>query len=178
MTEYLQRTPSRINLRVLLHLPITSLGGVLGFKFAFVRNPWSWVASHYATQRHLSKARGWKIPPQYETFDIFIPHFIENAKSQSWYIVDGAGVVMVDFLGQYENLQKDFATLCKLIGLTGKMPPLGVHHSESAKQLWGHQNRAPFFFNNEDYRLMYNTHTQDLIYRAYAEDIRRFGYHF
>src|SRR5690606_16567753 len=91
------------------------------YKFTFVRNPWDRMVSiykYYAFYRicdfprfvakefpsDLMKERYWFVCPQ------------------SDYLLDEDGEVRVDFIGRYENLQKDFEKVCEKIGL----PPLEV----------------------------------------------------
>ncbi|MCP4307798.1 MAG: sulfotransferase family protein, partial [bacterium] len=104
------------------------------YKFGLVRHPVDWVFSNYF-------ARTVHIPfreavladmPDMESFlrliDIhnslrdksfseWLPMWIEYVRpSQRMMLCDDGGRILVDFVGRYENLQDDFAVICRQIG--------------------------------------------------------------
>jgi hypothetical protein len=65
----------------------------------------------------------------------------------------------VDFVGYFETLSQDFATVCDRIGVA---PPLPRH------------NRS----NHSDYRQFYTDDLRELVARRLAKDIEFLGYEF
>ncbi len=136
------------------------------FKFAFVRNPWDLqVSSYHHVKRHyphLLKGREdfesflrWKLDRQRP----YIYHL--DTPTQSEYIKDIDGSLLVDFVGRYENLQEDFDEVCRRIGVK----PIKLPHRRHTK-------------DRKDYRVYYNDSTAELVYNYFREDIERFGYSF
>lgn len=137
------------------------------FSFAFVRNPWSKVVSHYAYRvqtnqtglaaRHLDfnewvrLAYGERHRDYYDQPKMFMV--------QSDWICDQAGNIIVDFVGRFERLQEDFAEVCRLVGRTASLP----HLKKST---------------TTDYRKLYVPDTMDIVAQRFAADIERFGYVF
>lgn len=104
------------------------------FKFGFVRNPYDRLVSAYEYlshggnnssdtefyNRHLSN---------YESFEAFVlkglaqDSHIQNHvhfRPQSHFLcIDGK--IAVDFVGRYENLEKDFAYIARMLGQTGSL---------------------------------------------------------
>ncbi|MBZ0123955.1 MAG: sulfotransferase family protein [Roseovarius sp.] len=132
------------------------------FKFAFVRNPWDRLYSIY---RKLM-AGDWKtgeygIDAPME-FDEFLERFAADPqlKPQTEFICDEDGAVLVDFIGRFENLNRDFATVCDRLGLDRIALP--------------HEIRGP----GGDYRTAYSAAGRDLVARLFAEEIALLGYDF
>jgi hypothetical protein len=139
------------------------------FKFAFVRNPWDLqVSSYYHIQRerphYLNQCRSfedflyWKLdktrPYQY--------HIDTVMGLQTDYLIDLQGNICVDFIGRYERLAEDFASIQARLGL----PITPLPHRRQA------------LTRHTDYRHYYNDHTAALIAEHFATDIARLNYHF
>jgi len=129
------------------------------FKFIFVRNPWDWQVSlyHYMLQdsKHFQHAVIKDL-----TFEEYIDWRINNdLRLQSEWIVDESGNSLVDFIGQFENLEKDFAKVCDRLEIEMRLP---------------HKNRSA----HRAYRDYYNDRTCKLVEEAFAPDIALFGYKF
>jgi hypothetical protein len=140
------------------------------FSFAFVRNPWDKVASHYAYRvktnqtglgdRHLSfdewvrAAYGDRDPRYYDQPKMFMPQL-------DW-IADERGEMMVHYIGRFERLHEDCATVCERIGRRAELP-----HLKASGQNEG-----------RDYRTRYADDTAEIVSRRFASDIERFGYSF
>jgi len=138
------------------------------FKFAFVRNPWDLqVSSFHHIQRErpevmngiddFNEFMNWKFdpgrPPQY--------HIDTSLNLQTDYLVDLHGNMLIDFLGRYESLEKDFAEVCGRLGVRLYLP-----HRRQAKD------------RQRDYRTYYNDHSVELVSQHFAQDIDKLGYQF
>ena len=83
-------------------------------------------------------------------------------KENNNYLVDKNGRLIPDFIGRFENLEKDYKKLCKKIGI--KKPPKIPHKKKSRRKV--------------DYREYYNEETKMLVKERYKEDLRLFGHGF
>jgi hypothetical protein len=138
------------------------------FKFAFVRNPWDLQVSSF---HHIRRERP-HLMNGIEDFEAFLRykldpdrpyqyHIDTSIELQSDYLIDLHGNVIVDFIGRYEHLQKDFDTACRKIGI----PTPALPHKRMAK------TRKP-------YQEYYNTDTAQLVANHFKPDIDMFGYTF
>jgi hypothetical protein len=127
------------------------------FKFAFVRNPWDRVVSMYNY-----RLRNREIPP-----DLPFPEFIFNRtdypfgmhREQVKLIEDSHGKIAMDFIGRFENLEKDWAIIQDRLKISCGLPHLKatVHRP---------------------YQTYYHRELVDEIARMYPRDIQLFGYEF
>ena len=138
------------------------------WKFTFVRNPWDRAVSLYALLRRRSMIN------ESDTFEDFArsltekgvgPIGLHNAKELSWLnpqvdwlCVPGQGI-QADFVGRFESLAQDFATVCKKLGIETSL---------------GHLNAAP----HAHYRDVFTPESRKHVEQFYAEDIETFGYSF
>lgn len=138
------------------------------FKFAFVRNPWDLQVSSYHHLRrerpHLLEGVGdfetflrWKLDPQRSY------HYIVDTSMQlqSDYIIDLQGQIIVDYIGRYEHLERDFNEVCRRIGINPPRLP--------------HKRRAS---NRSSYQKYYNADTVQWVAEHFKRDIDMFGYRF
>jgi len=72
------------------------------------------------------------------------------------------GVIDLDFLGRFENVQEDFSKLCKQI----KIP--------SHRGLYKHKMRS----ERVHYSDYYNSYTRDLVGDLFKDDVEQFSYDF
>ncbi|MDY7110332.1 MAG: sulfotransferase family 2 domain-containing protein [Planctomycetota bacterium] len=137
------------------------------FTFAVVRNPWDRVVSQFhfrisenqtdlATnpiefKEWVRRAYGEQDPAYLVPPKMFIPQL-------DW-ITDEDGTVLVDFVGRFENLKRDFEEVCRRLGKQVELP-----HLKATK-------RRP-------YQEYYDEETAELIRAWYQKDIDRFGYRF
>ena len=139
------------------------------FKFAFVRNPWDLQVSSY---HHIRRERPHLIE-HIKNFEDFLKwkleadrpyHYILDAsKRPQWYsLIDVDGRCLVDFIGRYENLNRDFEEVCRRIGF--KRVPHLPHRRKSK--------------DRRDYRYYYNDKSIELVAKHYSIDIEKFGYEF
>lgn len=143
------------------------------FKFTFVRNPWDRLYSAYrfleagglnkhdkqAFEIHLAKC---------ESFEDFVINWLDEKMifkiihffPQSYFIVDDKGKSLVDYIGRFENLQKDYRHIVQQLGLEVSLP---------------HVNKS----NRKDsYQFIYTKEMEEKVARIYQEDISRFSYTF
>jgi|GEM_PF-1552656 len=137
------------------------------FCCAFVRHPWSRIASLY---RYLVERRPRSEIDRVDSFK----HFITLARDQEpWikglhtmrqqvdYFTTHCGMIELDFLGHYEHLADDLQSLGQRLGQVLSIP---------------HLNRSSN--SNLDYRRLYDAETIGAVRRMFADDIRHFGYEF
>ena len=137
------------------------------FTFAVVRNPWDRVVSQFhfrisenqtdlATnplefKEWVRRAYGEQDPAYLAPPKMFIPQL-------DW-ITDADGTVLVDFVGRFENLKRDFEEVCRRLGKQVELP-----HLKATK-------RRP-------YQEYYDEETVEFIRAWYQKDIDCFGYRF
>lgn len=113
-----------------------------GFSFAFVRNPYEIVVSWYFYH---------KLTQGQDTYDIDFLEWVKRGCPTHWaqsllnsqgithplnqfeYVTNKEGVVICDFIGKFETLNKDFQYVCNIIGKKAiKLP----HINGSQHQAW------------------------------------------
>lgn len=131
------------------------------FKFAFVRNPWDWQVSLY------HYIRSHPLHPQYRQvkalngFAEYVEWRIANDKVlQRDFVADGDGRLLVDYVGRFENLDADFASVCRHLGI----PATPLPHKMTS--------------SHRDYTEYYDERTRRLVTEHYRQDIDLFGYRF
>lgn len=138
-----------------------------GFSFAFVRNPWDKVASHYHFRvktnqtglgedairfnRWVVRAYGERDPRYYDQPKMFMP--------QVDWIDDDGGECLVDFVGRFERLEEDFTRVCERTDSAGELP-----HLKSSSR--------------PHYRELYGKEAAETVRRRFRPDLERFGYEF
>jgi len=139
------------------------------FKFAFVRNPWDLQVSSW---HHVRRERPHLLEgiDDLEGFLRFKlegerpPHYILDASAEpQWrHLIDLDGDCVVDFVGRYETLERDFAEACRRIGLP-RVPRLPHKRAGSRR---------------EDYRSYYTDQAAELVARHFRADIEHLEYAF
>ncbi len=130
------------------------------FKFAFVRNPWDWVVSQYhyllstPSHRHHRRVCAMSGLEEYIEFEI-----ARNRRSQGEFLIDEDGVILVDYIGRFENLSRDFAAVCDRLHVSAELPRINttVH---------------------EDYRSYFSYSSRERVAKHWREDIELFSYNF
>ena len=131
------------------------------YKFAFVRNPWSWLVSVYhrilGTPGHRHNA----LVAGMSGYGEFIDFEIARAKRfQHTFVLDDRDQLLVDFVGRFESLQDDFDKVCNRLSIEhSELPTLG-----GRKQV--------------DYRELYDDVTRAKVQRHWKKDIELFEYDF
>jgi len=129
------------------------------FKFTFVRNPWDWQVSLYHYILENPENHGYEETMKLGSFRNFVFSREKLSFTQTSCLVDESGNLLVDFVGKFENLDQDFQSICRKVGIAACLP---------------HINKT----KRTDYQDYYDAETRDLTARLYAEDIERFGYTF
>ncbi|MBR8828221.1 MAG: sulfotransferase family 2 domain-containing protein [Gomphosphaeria aponina SAG 52.96 = DSM 107014] len=133
------------------------------FKFSFIRNPWDLVVSTYhwwlKTSWDDDKNTGAKIR-QMNSFEEYVksPYLRSHTCSQA--LMDGTQNSLVDFIGKYESLEKDFAYVCGRVGLPNIELP--------AKNISEHKG----------YQEYYDQTTKEIVKKRFKWDIKNFTYSF
>jgi hypothetical protein len=135
------------------------------FKFAFVRNPWSWLVSgyHYAKKdkrdwRHRqANSMGFK---DYLRWSLESPDVRHSTLrlGQFDFIAENNNLI-VDYVGKLETITVDFNHICKKLGIRSHL---------------NHLNKT----KHKDYRQYYDTSTRELVAASFKKDIQQFNYEF
>lgn len=139
------------------------------FTFSFVRNPWDRMVSEYF---YIRRKRGCDCKEKYfnKTFPNFRSFVINNGLQCAWpshrfqqidFVLNPMTNQMVDFIGRFENLNRDFRYVCQRIGFK-KLARLGQRNGTYHKK----------------YRHYYDTETKNIIAHKFRRDIEYFKYTF
>jgi hypothetical protein len=133
------------------------------FKFGFVRNPWDRAVSLYERREGLQMK-------EKMSFDDFIDwmryssstcvHPVPHRYQLDWF-VDPHGRVVVDFIGRFETVEKDWAFIARKLGLSPQLP---------------HLNKNPQ--RKKHYTEYYTARTRSIVAERFSQDIEYFGYEF
>lgn len=130
------------------------------FKFAIVRNPWDRLSSEY---HYLLRKQNHRLHRQVHAMSGFAEYVAWQTKlrrpTQSSYVYDQAGKLLVDFVGRFERLNEDMLCLQEMLGIELDLP---------------HVNRT----KRNDYREYFDAQSRSLAEDYFREDIERFGYTF
>lgn len=138
------------------------------FTFAFVRNPWDKVASHFRYRVKTNQTALGDNPIPFSEWVLRAygdhdPRYWDHPKmfmAQSRWVCDESGTLLVDFVGRFELLEKDFQYVCRRLGREAFLPHLKPSGAEV------------------DYTHLYDAKSRDVVAERFAEDIHRFGYSF
>jgi hypothetical protein len=127
-----------------------------------VRNPWDRIVSWYkgiSKDNLLKEKYGLNMN---DSFEYFVKNWAgkKHLKQQMYWIRDFNGVVDLDYIIRFENLEEGFNEVKKCIGVDNiKLP----HELKTKK---------------DDYRKFYDDYTRDLVREIYKEEIVLFNYRF
>jgi hypothetical protein len=132
------------------------------FKFAFIRNPWSRAYSWYKNvMRDENHQRFLKI-----TRPLSLNEFLRLYKgkgalrSQTCWIKNFSGLIPLDYIGRFENLDEDFEEACKRMDIG----PFTLPHETKG--------------TTTDYREEYDKESINIISESNKEEIELFSYSF
>lgn len=137
------------------------------FTFAFVRNPFDKVCSHY---RYRVKTNQTKLQDKPLTFAEWVrisygeqdPYYYDKPKMfapQTEWLCDESKQLMVDQIYHFESLQTDFEQLCEKFQLDAQLP-----HLKASKKV--------------SYQSFYDEPTRQIIAKHFEDDLNLFGYQF
>ena len=157
-----------------VHLSAYTLKNHLGtqeynskFKFAFVRNPYDRIVSqyHYRLQNNQTDLKSgaisfkeWVIKTYVQQDESYY-NYPAMFQSQVDWLSDPEGVLLVDFVGRFENLQKDFSTVCEKL----KIANIELPHNRKSKR-------------EKNYMEYYDDETLKIISEKFHKDFEYFGY--
>ncbi len=133
------------------------------FKFAFVRNPWDRVLSHYRFRKRRQMLRQ---AQHYQSFKDWLRHeLVErkkkgNLRPQLEWLLSQNGHLDIDYIGRFEKLRDDFERLCQKLEISAKLP---------------HLEYSP---HPVDYRTFFDSEMVDIVADFYQKDIHQFEYSF
>jgi hypothetical protein len=137
------------------------------FRFAFVRNPWDKVVSHYAYRVKTDQTgmgggdvgfEEW-VRLAYQERD---PRYRDQEKMfqpQVDWLRDEDGVIRLHFVGRFERIEEDFRTVAERLKVRARL---------------GHLNPS----RRRPYREYHTEETVEIVRRHFAADIEEFGYEY
>lgn len=134
------------------------------YKFGFVRNPWDRVVSLYLRNKreHIRASMQFnEFVERIEYSSATCYHPVPHRNQLDWF-VNPDGEVMVDFIGRFERISEDWATVSRHLGLESSKLP--------------HKNKKTG--GEKHYTEWYTPHTIDCIRRKFSVDIDYFEYDF
>ena len=100
---------------------------------------------------------------------------------QTQMLYDESGNLLVDFVGKFEHLQRDFDTVCKQLGFEDSQLP-HINSSDKKSREFRRKTRNFLYRNRESdlrkYVDFYDDETRTLVGRLYQADIDNFNYDF
>jgi hypothetical protein len=138
------------------------------FKFSIVRNPWDRLVSTWSDKvqkqwiEHKTSSSGINFFEKYKDKDysFFIKDIIPCKEIHIECLSNLIDLNNIDFIGRFENIQKDFDIICDKIGIPQQQLP--------------HRNKT----NHKHYTEYYDDETREIVAQKYARDIEYFGYKF
>jgi len=158
------------------HIPAIKMQEIMGkkeweklFTFTFVRNPWDRMVSfyHYRLKSKLLRPdmdfREFILRLKSSKFgEIGTYNFYGHYFGSSDFVSDRNNNIIVDFIGKYENRQKDIQYIANKIG-SKELGKIAIQKATPAKKHYS------------DY---YDDETKMIIEKVYHKDIELFGYKF
>jgi len=160
----LQRDPKKVFIRK--HATALQIQQKLGpewhdkFRFGFVRNPWDLMFSYYNFISQNSAHHRHQQVLKMGSFNHYVEYEIQRNKAHQYTLLcDANGELLVNFVGRFESLRDDFATICQHIKVDAQLP-----HANASR--------------HSDYRSAYDDNLAEKVALHWAKDIELFGYNF
>jgi len=128
-------------------------------KFCFVRNPWTRVVSDYYW-RQRSSGRRFSFEAYLEALAVRDRRIIHSGTVFNWEMMAIGGKVVMDHVGRFERIEKDFREITAKIGL----PPLVLKTTEKAA------NAKP------DHSALYTHKCRSMVEKLFALELETFSY--
>jgi len=160
------------------------------FKFAFVRNPWSRAVSEWSYLCRESR----KSFKNHTLKDFLLERgFFQDIKfkkgpgnrashfKDQYSFTHNNYQLALDFVGKFENYEKDFEKFCNINSLElGKVPHFNEGFRIRSNYLRKSQKPSKKLILPEDkkYRMYYSPETKKIVAEKYARDIETFEYEF
>ena len=150
------------------------------YKFSFVRNPWARLVSEYRYRNFLSH----KSFKDFVINKLPVPGWDDKYRHimpQTQMLYDNNGKLLVDFVGKFEHLAKDFEKVCQHLGFDDSS--LSHVNSSDKKSRELRRKFRNFIHRNKESNLrryvdFYDTQTREFVGELYRKDIDNFGYEF
>lgn len=143
------------------------------YKFTFVRNPWDRLVSTFFFLKNgglTEKDRVWAQEhiAQFDSFDAFVKGWLteENINNslhfqhQYCFLEDEKGIIAVDFIGRFENIEEDFKKITEELNIRRTLKKTNTSKRK------------------EDYKAYYDEETKTIVNEVYRKDIQLFNYEF
>lgn len=157
------------------------------FKFSMIRNPWARVVSFY-------KFRGFTNLVSFNRFvNRYLPEYFEKEywffRPQTDFIFDDNENLLVDFVGRFESLDRDFNSITEKMNIPfSKLPFDNVSEgkkiiSRKSFNLLKKHPKALTHLNfmkteNKDYKELYNRTSKEIVEKLYERDMDLLKYKF
>lgn len=128
------------------------------YKFGFVRSPWDWQVSLYTYMLKFESHKQHSLIKSLGSFDKYLEWRVnEDLRFQKDFFYEGDKCI-VDRIGRFESLAKDFQEICGRLNIKSNLPKLNTSRTDS------------------DYLKFYSQKSIDLVNEAFKVDIQIFGY--
>jgi hypothetical protein len=138
------------------------------FTFSFVRNPWDWFVSNFFWDLfQYERAKAENRPIKYrrnfivnECGSDFTTYVKKGAERPDWFVFTQVSdfIGKPDFIGRFENLEKDVKFICNRLGVKYENFPF--------------ENKM----NRTKYTDYYDNETANIVYNLFKKDIENFNY--
>ena len=143
------------------------------FKFAFVRNPWARLVSEYEYRRRERRPFAEFVAAEFADIDGYSDHS-RHIIPQSDYLYDADGQLMVDFVGRFETIARDFRQVSDRLDLgVEELPHKNVSGMSRLQKLFRRKPKE-----KKPYQDYYDAGLRDRVGEFYQQDVERFGYSF
>ena len=129
------------------------------YKFGFVRNPLDWLVSLYGYILRAPNHKQHELVSRMGSYEAYLHWIIRSSdfKHQKDFFYEGE-TCLVDRIGRYESLNQDFQEIAEQTGIFIDLPHLNPSRS------------------SRDFLQFYTPETVELVWHAFQEDFRIFGY--